>query len=414
MRRTTPRAKFYRVYSGDTRHDHDLRIAHLAIDRDHTSGEDQATWFPLAALRRAAASGRIGAVAPRFHGAPTNRSQRATLADAEEIVARCRADGVDAALLVANCPVCHQTLALVARALEVDGIATVVMGCAKDIVEHVGVPRFLFTDFPLGNAAGRPRDPTSQDTLVALALDLLEAARRLGRRFSRRCAGAAAPIGSSTTATSPDSHRKRSRAAALPSTPARHRRNRCASGSTDRDAPALHAPDRSTARALRRNRQRRDSSERGRGCIATIRCRRPIAGSALAALQDREAAADAAAQASAAAHGQGAPSAELLAARRLAARRCLASRGDLPATSRSIQPPIVVAPIAPAAAARSPPTVTRTTPAAPAPAERPRAVTACDPGGCWADDGSRLTRIGPNLWGKRGICTLQGSLLLCP
>jgi D-proline reductase (dithiol) PrdB len=30
-----------------------------------------------------------------------------------------------------------------------------VMGCAKDIVEHVGVPRFLFSDFPLGNAAGR-------------------------------------------------------------------------------------------------------------------------------------------------------------------------------------------------------------------------------------------------------------------
>ena len=140
----------------------------------------------------------------------------------------------------------------------------------------------------------------------------------------------------------------------------------------------------------------------------------PDCRSALAALQDREAAADAAAHASAAAHGQAAPSAELLAARRLAARRCLASRGDLPAPSRSIQPPIVVAPIAPAAAARSPPTVTRTTPAAPAPAERPRAVTACDPGGCWADDGSRLTRIGPNLWGKRGICTLQGSLLLCP
>ena len=170
-------AKFFAVYSGDASHDrHDLRIAHVAIDRQHTSAEDAGTWFPLAALRRAERAGRIGSVAPRFHGAPTNRSQRATLADAEEIVARCRADGADAALLVANCPVCHQTLALVARALEVDGIATVVMGCAKDIVEHVGVPRFLFTDFALGNAAGRPRDPTSQDTLVALALDLLEAA----------------------------------------------------------------------------------------------------------------------------------------------------------------------------------------------------------------------------------------------
>src|SRR6266446_2493441 len=50
------------------------------------------------------------------------------------------------------------------------------MGCAKDIVEFVGVPRFLFSDFPLGNPAGRPKDPDSQTETLALALDVLEAA----------------------------------------------------------------------------------------------------------------------------------------------------------------------------------------------------------------------------------------------
>jgi len=50
------------------------------------------------------------------------------------------------------------------------------MGCAKDIVEYVGVPRFLFSDFPLGNAAGRPRDPESQAVTLELALKLLESA----------------------------------------------------------------------------------------------------------------------------------------------------------------------------------------------------------------------------------------------
>src|SRR5712692_8859539 len=50
------------------------------------------------------------------------------------------------------------------------------MGCAKDIVEYVGVPRFLFTDFPLGNPAGRPNDPTSQTFTLELALKLLELA----------------------------------------------------------------------------------------------------------------------------------------------------------------------------------------------------------------------------------------------
>jgi D-proline reductase (dithiol) PrdB len=169
-------AKFYSVYSGDASQDPDLRISHVAIDRQHTTAEDSATWFPLAALRRAAAAGRIGAVAPRFHGAPTNRSQRATLADGAEIVARCRDDAVDAAVLVANCPVCHQTMSLIARLLEESGVASVVMGCARDLVEHVGVPRFVFSDFPLGNAAGRPRDPVSQDATLALALDLLETA----------------------------------------------------------------------------------------------------------------------------------------------------------------------------------------------------------------------------------------------
>lgn len=96
-------AKFYSVYSGDAAADHDLRISHVAIDRVHTTAEDSNTWFPLPQLRRCAAAGRIGEVAPRFHGAPTNRSHRTTIhADCPELLARCRADGVDAAVLVAN------------------------------------------------------------------------------------------------------------------------------------------------------------------------------------------------------------------------------------------------------------------------------------------------------------------------
>ena len=152
-------AKFYTVYDGDTSKQHDLRISHIGYDRKHTTATDSGTWFPLPQLLKAAASGRIGEVAPRFFGAPTNRSHRVTIdVDAPEILARCLADKVDAAVLVPNCPVCHQTAGLVARHLEANGIATVVMGCAKDIVEHAAVPRFLFSDFPLGNSAGKPHD----------------------------------------------------------------------------------------------------------------------------------------------------------------------------------------------------------------------------------------------------------------
>jgi hypothetical protein len=170
-------AKFYAVYDGDTSQQHDLRISHIAYDRIHTSAEDSGTWFPLPQLIKASAGGRIGEVAPRFFGAPTNRSHRVTIeTDAPDILARCKADGVDAAVLVPNCPVCHQTVSLVARHLEANGISTVVMGCAKDIVEFAAVPRFLFSDFPLGNSAGKPHDKDSQARTLELALRLLESA----------------------------------------------------------------------------------------------------------------------------------------------------------------------------------------------------------------------------------------------
>lgn len=71
---------------------------------------------------------------------------------------------------------CHQTVSLAARHLEANGIPTVVLGCARDIVEYVGVPRFLFSDFPLGNPAGRPHDAASQDATIALALRVLDGA----------------------------------------------------------------------------------------------------------------------------------------------------------------------------------------------------------------------------------------------
>ena len=96
-------AKFYTVYSGETATDHDLRISHIAYDRIHTTAEDINSWFPLPALRRAAAAGRIGEIAPRFHGAPTNRSHRTTLdVDSPELLRRIREDRADAAILVAD------------------------------------------------------------------------------------------------------------------------------------------------------------------------------------------------------------------------------------------------------------------------------------------------------------------------
>ena len=67
-------------------------------------------------------------------------------------------------------------MSLVARCLEADGIATVILGSALDIVEHCGVPRFAFADFPLGNPCGRPWDSAMQRQVVASAMALFETA----------------------------------------------------------------------------------------------------------------------------------------------------------------------------------------------------------------------------------------------
>ena len=98
-------AKFFEVYSaragpGDAP---DVRISHVSYDRIHTTARDPRTWFPLARLEEAAGDGRIGGLAPRFHGLPTNRSQGTTLdQDCPALLRRVHEDDADAAVLVAN------------------------------------------------------------------------------------------------------------------------------------------------------------------------------------------------------------------------------------------------------------------------------------------------------------------------
>ena len=173
------KAKFHDVYSMNISENPDVRISHIAIDRDNTTAVDNNTWFPLVQLNRVAAEGRIGSVSDRFHGFPTNRSQRKTQKNyCPDLLQRIKEDGADAVVLVPNCPVCHQSLGMAARYLEQHGIPTVIMGSAKDIIERVGVPRFLFSDFPLGNSAGKPNDIKSQEHSINFALELFEAIER--------------------------------------------------------------------------------------------------------------------------------------------------------------------------------------------------------------------------------------------
>jgi hypothetical protein len=94
-------AKFYTVYSMPVDPMPDLRISHLGYDRAHTTAEDPNTWLPIARLREAAAAARIGELAPRLVGVPTNRSQVTTVdVDAPAALAMIRDAAADAVLLV--------------------------------------------------------------------------------------------------------------------------------------------------------------------------------------------------------------------------------------------------------------------------------------------------------------------------
>lgn len=73
-----------------------------AYDRYATTLEDIDAHVPLTHLMQFASEGRIGSLAPRFHVVYTEYSQRKTMeVDAPEILKRCRADGVEVAVLTA-------------------------------------------------------------------------------------------------------------------------------------------------------------------------------------------------------------------------------------------------------------------------------------------------------------------------
>lgn len=69
-------------------------------------------------------------------------------------------------------------MSLLARHLESNGIITVIIGSAIDIVEHCSVPRYLHSDFPLGNPCGVPYDTEMQQKIMEQALSLLENAEQ--------------------------------------------------------------------------------------------------------------------------------------------------------------------------------------------------------------------------------------------
>ncbi|MBV8393793.1 MAG: hypothetical protein JOY81_11485 [Alphaproteobacteria bacterium] len=79
-----------------------LFTSNLAWDKESTHTDDRGSFLPIEVVRDLDGEGRLGGLAARFHGVPTEYSQRKTIElDAPQVLARLRDDGADAALL---CP----------------------------------------------------------------------------------------------------------------------------------------------------------------------------------------------------------------------------------------------------------------------------------------------------------------------
>src|SRR4029453_10917397 len=83
-----------------------------------------------------------------------------------KLVQRVKRYEVQAALLVPASTLCHQSVGLVARALELAGIPTMTLAVIKEIVESVRPPRVALYDAEIGSAAGNPGGPEHQPPLL--------------------------------------------------------------------------------------------------------------------------------------------------------------------------------------------------------------------------------------------------------
>ena len=101
MRRLDLASGIISTFAGNGEKARGLFTNHLSWDKETTHTKDVESFLPIRQLEAQAADGRVGCLAQRFHGVPTDYSQRRTLEqDAPEVLRRCRDDAVDVALLI--------------------------------------------------------------------------------------------------------------------------------------------------------------------------------------------------------------------------------------------------------------------------------------------------------------------------
>ena len=151
----------------------DLEVSPLVTYDPRYVKEDLNVVFPLERLTGLAAQGYVGAVAPFAYSFSGHTSALTPLLAnfAPSLAYRMRRMGPDVVLVVATGAVEHQTAALVARAIELAGVPTVVLGTDRGVLEAVKAPRSVLVRHPEGAPLGNPGNAGKHQHLLREALE---------------------------------------------------------------------------------------------------------------------------------------------------------------------------------------------------------------------------------------------------
>ena len=138
--------------------------------------QDVNAQLPIERLLEFEKNGIIGQLNPVFWSFSGFITDAAVVAEelAPKLAQRAHRYEVQAALLVPASVLCHQSIGLVARSLELAGIPTMTLAVVKDVAESVRPPRVALYDGDIGSVAGKPGWPEHQRRILDEALRLIE------------------------------------------------------------------------------------------------------------------------------------------------------------------------------------------------------------------------------------------------
>jgi D-proline reductase (dithiol) PrdB len=138
--------------------------------------QDINSQLPLARLFEFESNGIIGQLNPVFWSFCGFIPDAAGLVEemAPRLVESVKRYQTQAALLIPASKLCHQSVSLIARALEAEGIPTMTLAVVQDVVQSVRPPRAAYYEGELGSVAGLPNWPEYQRRVLDEALRLIE------------------------------------------------------------------------------------------------------------------------------------------------------------------------------------------------------------------------------------------------